>query len=64
MFTTRIKLLQVHLGPEEWGDLNDSAHNQFIYQSVPFEDGQKVRILEQKKNLTKESKNLARKYIQ
>ena len=33
--------------------LNDSAHNQFIYQSVPFEDGQKVRILEQKEKFDK-----------
>ncbi len=33
--------------------LNDSAHNQFIYQSVPFEDGQKVRILEQKEKIDK-----------
>jgi hypothetical protein len=33
--------------------LNDSAHNQQIYKSVPFEDGQRVRILEQKERFDK-----------
>jgi hypothetical protein len=33
--------------------LKDSAHNQQIYKSVPFEDGQKVRILEQKEKFDK-----------
>ncbi len=28
--------------------LNDTAHNQVIYKSVPFNDGEKVRILEEK----------------
>ena len=28
--------------------LNDTAHNQAIYKSVPFNDGEKVRILEEK----------------
>ena len=32
--------------------LNDTVHNQKVqvYQSVPFRDGEKVRILEQKEN--------------
>jgi hypothetical protein len=33
--------------------LNDSAHNQQVYKSVPFESGQKVRILEQKEKFDK-----------
>jgi hypothetical protein len=33
--------------------LNDSAHNQKVYQSVPFKDGEKVRLLEQKKKIDK-----------
>ena len=33
--------------------LNDTAHNQAIYQSVPFKDGEKVRILEQKEKFDK-----------
>jgi hypothetical protein len=28
--------------------LNDSVHNQQVYKSVPFKDGDKVRILEEK----------------
>jgi hypothetical protein len=28
--------------------LNDSVHNQQVYKSVPFNDGDKVRILEEK----------------
>jgi hypothetical protein len=28
--------------------LNDSVHNQQVYKSVPFKDGEKVRILEEK----------------
>ena len=28
--------------------LNDSVHNHKVYQSVPFKDGDKVRILEEK----------------
>ena len=34
------------------------------YQSVPFNDGKKVRILEEKGNLIKESRNSVKKYIQ
>ena len=33
--------------------LNDSVHNQKVYQSVPFKDGEKVRILEQKEKFDK-----------
>ena len=33
--------------------INDSAHNQQVYKSVPFESGQKVRILEQKEKFDK-----------
>ena len=33
--------------------LNDSAHNQQVYKSVPFDSGQKVRILEQKEKFDK-----------
>ena len=33
--------------------LNDSLHNQQIYKSVPFDDGDKVRILEQKEKFDK-----------
>ena len=31
----------------------DSAHNQTIYKSVPFKDGDKVRILEQREKFDK-----------
>ena len=33
--------------------LNDTAHNQAIYKSVPFNDGDKVRILEKKEKFDK-----------
>ena len=33
--------------------LNDTAHNQTIYKSVPFNDGDKVRILEKKEKFDK-----------
>ena len=33
--------------------LNDSLHNQQIYKSVPFDDGDKVRILEKKEKFDK-----------
>ena len=33
--------------------LNDSVHNQKIYKSVPFSDGDKVRILEKKEKFDK-----------
>ncbi len=33
--------------------LNDSLHNQQIYKSVPFNDGDKVRILEKKEKFDK-----------
>ena len=33
--------------------VNDSAHNQQVYKSVPFDSGQKVRILEQKAKFDK-----------
>ncbi len=33
--------------------LNDSAHNQQVYKSVPFDSGQKVRTLEQNEKLNK-----------
>jgi hypothetical protein len=37
--------------------LNDRTHNKSRYKSVPFDTGDKVRILEKKKKLMKESKN-------
>ena len=33
--------------------INDSAHNQQVYKSVPFDTGDKVRILEQKEKFDK-----------
>ena len=33
--------------------LNDSVHNQQVYKSVPFETGDKVRILEEKEKFDK-----------
>jgi hypothetical protein len=33
--------------------INDSVHNQQVYKSVPFDSGQKVRILEQKEKFDK-----------
>ena len=33
--------------------INDSGHNQQVYKSVPFDSGQKVRILEQKEKFDK-----------
>ena len=33
--------------------INDSAHNQQVYKTVPFDDGDKVRILEQKEKFDK-----------
>ena len=33
--------------------LNDSVHNQQVYKSVPFNDGDKVRILEKKEKFDK-----------
>ena len=44
--------------------INDSVHNQQVYKTVPFDTGDKVRILEKKKNLIKENKNLVNHYIQ
>ncbi len=46
--------------------MNDSLslHNQRTYQSVPFEEGQKVRISERKEILIKESRYLVKSYIQ
>ena len=41
--------------------LTDRMHNQQGYKSVPFEEGQKVRILEQKEKFDKGSKNSAKK---
>jgi hypothetical protein len=37
--------------------INDSAHNQQVYESVPFDSGQKVRILEQKEMFDKGKQN-------
>jgi hypothetical protein len=37
--------------------------NHRIFKSVPFDDGDKVEILERKRNLIRESKYLARRYI-
>jgi hypothetical protein len=43
--------------------LNDSLHNQQIHKSVPFNDGDKVRILKRKRNLIKENKNSVKSCI-
>ena len=40
--------------------LNDSAHNQRVYQSVPFNDGDKVRILEKKEKFDKGKKKFSK----
>jgi len=40
--------------------LNDTAHNQAIYKSVPFNDGEKVRILEQKEKFDKGKKKFSK----
>jgi hypothetical protein len=40
--------------------LNDTAHNQAIYKSVPFNDGEKVRILEQKEKFDKGKKKFCK----
>ncbi len=37
--------------------LNDRMHNQKVYQAGPFYVGDKVRILQKKKKLIKESRN-------
>ncbi len=33
--------------------LNDSIHNQQVYKSVPFDTGDKVRILDKKEKIDK-----------
>ena len=40
--------------------LNDSLHNHNIYQSVPFKDGEKVRVLEQKEKFDKGKKKFSK----
>ena len=40
--------------------LNDIAHNQRVYQSVPFKDGEKVRIIEQKEKFDKGKKKFSK----
>jgi hypothetical protein len=40
--------------------LNDSAHNQQIYKSVPFEDDQKVTTLEQKDHFDKGKQKISK----
>ena len=44
--------------------LNDSVHNQQVYKSVPFNDGDKVRILEEKGKFDKGKKNSVKSCIQ
>ena len=48
--------------------LNDHVHNQKVYQSVPFKDGEKARILERKEKFDKLQiegrRNLAKSYTQ
>ena len=44
--------------------LNDSVHNQQVYKSVPFDIGDKVRILEKKEKFDKGKQNLVNHYIQ
>ncbi len=43
--------------------INDSAHNQQVYKTVPFNTGDKVRILEKKEKLIKENKSSPDHYI-
>ena len=43
--------------------LNDSLHNQQIYKSVPFNDGDKVKYQKRKRNLIKEIKNSVKSCI-
>jgi hypothetical protein len=40
--------------------LNDSVHNQQVYKSVPFNDGEKVRILEEKGKFDKGKKKFSK----
>jgi hypothetical protein len=40
--------------------LNDTMHNQAIYKSVPFNDGDKVRILEKKEKFDKGKKKFSK----
>jgi hypothetical protein len=40
--------------------LNDSVHNQQVYKSVPFNDGDKVRILEEKGKFDKGKKKFSK----
>ncbi len=44
--------------------LNDSVHNQQVCKTVPFDTGDKVRILEQKEKFDKGKQNLVKSYIQ
>ncbi len=44
--------------------LNDSVHNQQVYKTVPFDTGDKVRILEKKEKSDRENKNLVKSKIQ
>ncbi len=40
--------------------INDSLHNQQVYTTVPFDTGDKVRILEQKEKFDKEKKKFSK----
>jgi hypothetical protein len=44
--------------------INDSLHNQNIYEKVPFDVGDKVRILEEKENFDKGNNFFVNHYIQ
>ncbi len=43
--------------------LNDRSHNQQVHKSVPFDTGDKVRIVQKKEKINKESRNSVKKYI-
>ncbi len=45
-------------------NLNDSIHNQQVYKKVPFDTGDKVRILEKKEKLVKGKQNSVKSYVQ
>jgi hypothetical protein len=40
--------------------INDSVHNQHVYTTVPFNTGDKVRILEQKEKFDKGEKKFSK----
>jgi hypothetical protein len=42
---------------------NDSVHNQQVYTTVPFNTGDKVRILEKKEKIDKGKQNFSKELL-